>query len=477
MLLCLLLTACGGGGGSGDAALAGGGAGPAPTPASVDRSGNAVGTVTGFGSVFVNGVEYETDGATITRDGSNALERDLRIGQVVMVTGTRDESGTRGTATRISFDDNVEGPIESIDLAGSRFVVLGQTVLVDASTVFDDRIPTASLAGLAVGGIVEVSGFVHASGDILATRIEPRAAGTEFEVRGVVSELDAGARRFSLGTLRVDYANATLADFDGAGIANGQLVEVKGTRLVGGLLAATRIEREGRSLLPGNGQMTELEGFVTRFASATDFEVSGQPVRTTATTTYRGGTAASLAFGVKVEVEGNVDAGVLVARTVHIKSRSNARISGRVQAVDAAGGQLTVLGVTIGIDATTQFEDNADSRVSSFNLGRISTGDYVEVRGRAGTGTVDLVASRIERDDADDDSEVRGAVESIADGSIVILGVTANISAGTRFEGRNGLPVTRAEFLAALRTGDIAKAKGTEAGSSALEAEEVELED
>jgi hypothetical protein len=37
--------------------------------------------------------------------------------------------------------------------------------------------------------------------------------------------------------------------------------------------------------------------------------------------------------------------------------------------------------------------------------------------------------------------------------------------------------VTRAEFLAALRTGDIAKAKGTEAGTSALEAEEVELED
>ena len=37
--------------------------------------------------VIVNGVHFDTSGATITKDGATALQSDLRVGQVVEVQG------------------------------------------------------------------------------------------------------------------------------------------------------------------------------------------------------------------------------------------------------------------------------------------------------------------------------------------------------------------------------------------------------
>ncbi len=470
-LLCLGTVArscCGGGGGAGAIASA---------PGGIDRSGQTVGTVGQFGSVFVRGVEYSTTGATIIVDGQAAQESDLRVGQVVTLLGTRDASGLRGTATRIEYDDNVEGPITVLDPANSRLVVLGQTVLVDASTVFDDSNASRDLNGLALGNVVEVSGFVDAAGNVRASRIERKAAGGEFEVRGIVSALDTAARQFTLNGLRVDYANATLSDFAGASIANGQQVEVKGTTFVGGVLQATRVERETASLLAADGRPSELEGYITRFGSAQDFDVSGVRITTSGATSFREGTAADLALGVKVEIDGTVSGTSLAATVVRIQRDSSRRVTGRVQAVDAAAGRLTVLGVVISVDANTQFEDNTNQRLRPFNLARISVDDFVEVRGAAGSGGVDIVASRVERDELETESEIRGVVETFLDPTVVIDGVTVTVGDGTDFQDRDGNSLSRSAFFAALRVGDRLQAKGRATGTSAIAAEEVEYED
>jgi CHASE2 domain-containing sensor protein len=62
------------------------------------------------------------------------LEADLRVGQVVRIEGRVNEDGVTGTANSITFDDEVEGPVQSLDLAANRLVVLGQTVQVSADT-------------------------------------------------------------------------------------------------------------------------------------------------------------------------------------------------------------------------------------------------------------------------------------------------------------------------------------------------------
>src|SRR5262245_11798717 len=140
----LVLGACGGGSNNGQL----GGS---------EGTGLARGAITGFGSIFVNGVEFSTTGATFTIDGSPGTESELHVGDVVTIEGTINSNGRTGTATRVSFDDEVEGPVSSLDVAGGSFVVLGQTVRVDGGTSFDSGL--GGLAALAVGDVVEVSGF------------------------------------------------------------------------------------------------------------------------------------------------------------------------------------------------------------------------------------------------------------------------------------------------------------------------------
>ena len=47
-------------------------------------------------------------------DGRSGSEDDLGIGMVVLVKGTVNDDGVTGTATRVIFDDEVEGPISAM---------------------------------------------------------------------------------------------------------------------------------------------------------------------------------------------------------------------------------------------------------------------------------------------------------------------------------------------------------------------------
>ena len=307
VLLITLLSACGGGGGGGSASNGG-----------IGGTGVATGPITGFGSVFVNGIEFDTSGnIQITLDGEpNHSQSDLKIGQVVTIKGTISDDGTKGTATSIEFEDEVEGPVQSIDLAANTIVVLGLTVQATATTVFDGF---ASLAALAVNDIVEVSGLPDATGKIVATHIEKHSnyvAGTEIEVKGMIANLTATT--FTIGTLTVDYSLVLPQDRP-ATLSNGLFVEVKANTLpdpITGVLTATKVEVEDEDEGAVEGNELDLEGFVTDFVSATEFKVNGQAVTTNFQTSYEHGVAADLANNVRVEVEGRLTGGVLVAEEI-----------------------------------------------------------------------------------------------------------------------------------------------------------------
>lgn len=475
-LLVLVVAACGGGG-SDD----GGGPIINPPPSNgIVRTGMVLGPISSFGSVVVNGIHYDTDDAVITIDGAPATQDDLRVGQVVRIVAELEDGKTTGTASSVDFEDNVEGPIASIDLAAGRFVVLGQTVQVGADTSFDDDISPRSLEGLAVGDFVEVSGLVTADGSIDATRIEKQAAGGDFEVKGAVANLDTGDQTFEINGLVVDYSGAQLDDFPAGGIANGQAVEAKGTALDGGgALVATRVEYEGSQVSGDEDDFAEIEGYISRFASATDFDVAGVTVTTNASTQFEDGTAADLALNVKVEVEGVFDAnGRLVATEVDIRRGGDVEITGFIDAVDAANDSVTVLGIAVDTDALTRFEDKSDARVRPLTVDDLRVGDYVELRGAespADSGRV--LAALLERDDADTESELQGFVTAVAAPTITILGVTIQTDGSTEFEDVDDSPLSQAEFFSRVAAGALVKAKGAETSDTTILAEEVELED
>lgn len=460
------LAACGGGGGN--------------QVAGIDRTGNpvaksAVGTVTGFGSIIVNGVTYNTDTATFTIDGDPGSQSDLNVGDVVVVTATVDSAGN-ATATSVVFDDVVEGAISSIDSAAETLTVLGQLVRVGPETSFDDSVPQGSLAGLQVGNVIEVTGFRNAIGEIEATRIELEGPGGDSEVTGIVMNLDTAASTFMIAGLTVDYSAAQLEDFPAGGIADGDLVEAKGTETPGGVLQATSVEFKDDDFDNDDGDELEVEGFITRFASATDFDVGTVSVTTNGATVFEGGSANDLGLNIKVEVEGEFDAnGTLVADKVDIRRAQAVRISALVDSVDTANGSLVLLGVTINTDSLTRFEDDVLD-LETFGVSDINVGDYLEIRGSefpAGSGEV--LAGRLEREDPDD-TVIRGFIASIAEPQFVILGVTVDTT-GADFEDENDSPISSAEFFNRLTIGDLVEAEGTEVSDSAVAAQEVEFED
>ncbi len=200
----------------------------------IGGTGVSLGKVSGYGSIFVNGVEFDTDTAefVIEEDAeSSYTQDDIKLGMVVQVTG--DHDGVTGTATKVDFSDQLEGIITAphqLDADGiGTLETMQQIVLVDQTTVFDDSTNQSLLiTDLSENDIVEVSGFSDGSGTIYATRIELKAqnwlAGEPLEVKGVVSNLTSTT--FDIGSLTIDFSqNPDLPD---GAPQEGWYVEVKG---------------------------------------------------------------------------------------------------------------------------------------------------------------------------------------------------------------------------------------------------------
>lgn len=454
----LLLAACGGGGSSGGA-----------TDTRV-----VSGRITGFGSVVVNGVHYDVSGAAVTADGRTVSEDDLRVGMLVRLRGSSAGDGT-GTAVELEFDDDLQGPVESVDLAAGNFVVLGQTVRVDAQTMFEN----GSLATLTAGNTVEVSGYLDGNGNVLASYVEVKAAGagdTEVEVKGSISGLNTADTTFMLGTLTVDYSSA--AQMPAVDLADGLFVEVKSDRPpVNGVLTAVEIELEDRSAGGEDGDEAEVRGVVTAYASETEFEVNGQPVRTTPSTVYEDGASpASVVLGATVEVEGRIDSsGVLIAEAIEAEEEGSLELAAVVDAVDTSAGTATIVGITISVDADTTFKDDSSLQVRYFDLTHIQPGDWLEVHAYEDADGA-LVATVVERGEAEDAFTLQGPLADLTASSFSLFGVSVSTGAATEFE-RNETLIPSADFFAQASAGATVEVSGSLIGSNQLLADKVELKD
>ncbi|MCP4038811.1 MAG: hypothetical protein GY733_17855 [bacterium] len=324
LLLILALgvaLACGvSAGGSGDQMANGG----------IGGTGVSEGPITDFGSIFVNNIEWFLDDAEIEFDDEDGSEDDLRIGMVVRVEGDIDKDNRTGRAARVHFDDELEGPIESIAPVGSdglikELVVLGQRVWVeDGRTRFDDD--DASVFGfdtIAVDDVVEVSGLLDADGVLRATHVEFEGTidlgNTEVELQGTISGFSAGST-FMIGGVTVTFdptgAQTDLSDLPG-GVTNGITVEVDGVITAPNQVFAEEIEAEDGSDDEDIEEFS-ISGFISNFVDASDFEVSGRAVDASAAD-FDHGDVSMLEDGVQVEVDGDWVDGVLVAEQVEFE--------------------------------------------------------------------------------------------------------------------------------------------------------------
>lgn len=439
VLLSGLLVACGGGG----------------TGAS--SSGiTASGTITGFGSIFVNGIEFETGSSSISVDDNPGFESDLQLGMVVTVTGTVNADGRTGTATTVVFDDEVQGQVASVptDPTGDgqqlQFTVLGVTVIADrTSTVFDNGV---SFATLAQGDFVEVSGLVGQGSVLNATRIEGKGAFTpgvsEVELKGVASNV-AGAT-FSLGSFTVDTSVADLSGVPGGVVSDNMEVEVKGT-LNGVTITATRVKQDD-DLLGTNVAKVSIEGIVADYVNDGNFSVSGQQVD--AANAVFSPANLVLANGIEVEVEGPIVNGVLVAVKAEARS-GNIRIEARVQSVGQNALTMEFSGGTVDVVVDSQTSLRDDS--GNITLGSIVATDFLEIRGSINGGGI-ITAAEIRRDSVSDDI-LQGPADSCDGTTVSVLGVSFSLLDGTtsyrdQFNDPNAIP-NAAAFCAAVNSNGL----------------------
>jgi Domain of unknown function (DUF5666) len=400
----LLVAACGGGG-SADSGLGTGGTGALTATYTMGR-------IDGFGSVVVGGIRYDDSTATVADDdGASRASSELKLGMVVQLEATAvNAAASSATATRVRFGNEVVGPVSAVNTtsSGTTLTVLGQTVVINASTVIDDRF-AGGLAGIRAGAVVEVHGVLDtAAGNIVATRIEPATAAAAFGLRGVVASLDTAAKTFRLGGQLVSYAN--LAGVP-ASLANGVVVRVRvQTTQVAGAWVATRLalgQRVPDSNLPANVQ-AHVQGAITVFTSIANFEIGGIKVDASNAIIMDAGTR--IALGSRVEVEGRMINGVLVAAKVKAEpqeargggnggnggggdggtpaSTRPLELYGAITSVDSAAKTFLLRGVTVSYAGAVVYKDGS--------VANLLAQARVEVKGVLSADRTRLEASRIE---------------------------------------------------------------------------------
>jgi len=451
-----LVAGCGGGGGSGAAA---GGATPSVTS----------GAITAFGSIVINGRHLRVDGASIGQDGEGLTKDDLELGMMVRVED--DDSGRH-----VEVEEAVRGPVDAV--SDTDLTVMGQLVHTDATTRLHG---ISALSDLVAGDVVEVGGLRGSGGAIEATSIEKKAAGDThpYTVTGMVAAHDAGALTFMIGGLTVDYQNARLDDLPG-GPGDGMVVEVKDadrTYVAGSrMLLATKVERE-HAAGAGAGHKVEVERIVTAVNADGTFVVGDDLLVRPDGARYKLGTAADIAVGVRVEIEGRVlTDGSLQAHEIKFDDKG-ARLSGIVEAVDAPAGTLQVLGVPVQVADRVRFEDLS-------GLGDLVAGaTFVKVEGRA-TAAGEVVAFEIARGNPSSDRELRGtaSAKDAAGGTLTLLGVPLTVGAGTEYEADDdhGSALTQSAFFDLIRL-DATIVKATWDGDgfagTAMAPKSLEIED
>lgn len=340
------------------------------------------GTISGFGSVIVNGVRFDDSRARIEDDsGALRTSAELRLGMTTEIESdavSTDAAGVRVASARtIRFASELFGPVTATDLLSNTLVVLGQTVRLSVATVIDPRLAGGLVSVVEVYGYFDGAAYVATRLDAVDTTI------TGYRIRGPVSALDTTARRFRIGTQLFTYDSATGVP---ASLANGQFVRVLvRTATVGGAWVVTAF-RSAQATVADVAE-ARLEGRITAFASAASFSINGQPVDAS------GVTLAGLALGVRVEAEGPVRSGVLRATRLKIESEDQVKadgidLRGPIERIDRTARVFVLRGSAVAYAVGGIRYDNGTEA-------DLAVGRQVEVRGTLSLDRTVVEASRI----------------------------------------------------------------------------------
>ncbi|WP_339910900.1 DUF5666 domain-containing protein [Symmachiella dynata] len=448
------VAACGGSGGSESSSTQ-----PPPPSATAQTT---LGQITAFGSVYVNGVEFDTAGASYdVDDTTGSSDDDLAVGMVVKIDGSVNADGRTGQASSISYDDDVEGIVENLatdaaDVNIKTFSIMGISVRADSNnTNFEgEDDPNFSFDTIMDGDNVEVSG--EFDGDVLiASYIEKQDSfDDDFEAKGTVDQYN-GSDQFVLILRNESTLNVTLAagaSIPSAGIVDGQYVEVEGTIPdpvnAPTSMLATKVELEDHDRIDDDDEdETEIKGILSYDADTETWSVKNVALAFDDSTQYspenlRDAIADRSAAGLYVEVEGQYSDDVLQVDEIELEEDElefKADVSD-ISVTEPRDGTVTLSfgnatgTVEVRVTPDTMFRD--DDAMDHYDLNSLMIGDKVAIEARLADDGI-IYASSLHLED-DLEFEIKGTLDAIDDLSITVLGVVFTIDANTVFE--HGVP-------------------------------------
>lgn len=379
-----------------------------PTVSKVIKTG----TITGFGSIYIDGKRYITDNAAVTTNGNTGRSiTDLSVGMRVSLLVNESNDGSDSEATQVSYERDIEGQVVSIDRNNNLINVAGTAIAYNNLTHFIG----VSESSLRVGERIEASGIVNQQGQYIASYIEidndESNDGQEYTI-GFISNLDVNNQTFELNSLTVNFAEA-IGDTPSAGA----LVKVAG-QVVNGVFTASYIDIEGqedyRQWEDDALNRLEIHGIITALSpDNTTLSINGVVYNIAENVVLEG--TSSLIVNDLVEIYVNTDTNTITKIELENEQyRLDGKVKGTISEIDSNAKTITVNGVLYAIVASSRFEDDNDQFI---RFEQLSVNDKVEVVFVIDSQGQRLI-QRLERESDDEfreEWELEGPIQNVDD--------------------------------------------------------------
>lgn len=373
------------------------------------------GSISGLGSIVVNGVRFETtdsvvydsdDFSTSYDSNTSTFSSPLALGMTVALFGDVDDAQSLGRAARIRVVGGVRGTMSAIDTTALTLSLPTQIVQLSSATTYggtSDGTPTGTaitsltqLAALTTNPLLTVYGLPQADGSFLASRVVVTNAQThamDVAVRGTITAIAGN-----------NYSVKTDATQTVTVVCNSCAIQPAGNApMVGDAVRvlATDISQWNSPTLNAARLQLVNASYLTTFSgapnSATYAKIKGVAVWDGSRWLVDGVevTGATLTAGTLYEIKGTWSGSALAASRVEVEgqrsftdnSGSNRTYSnefyGAVSQLN--GSRFTVQGINV----------NAASAYFPYgSAASLSNGSFVEVKGSYVNGT--LNATKVE---------------------------------------------------------------------------------
>ena len=425
-----LLVACGGGGSS-DSHSSDDSWSTNPAGAATFSGAAAAyqGSISGLGSIIVNGVRFETtdavvydsdDFSTLYDNSTSTFSSPLALGMTVALFGDVDDAQSLGRAARIRVVGGVRGTMSAVDTTALTLTLPTQIIKLSTATTYggtSDGTSTGSaitnltqLAALSNNPLLTVYGLPQTDGSFLATRVVVTNASThamDVAVRGTITAISNGNY-----TIKTDASNSITVSCNSCTIQPtgntpvvGDAVRALATDInqwSSPTLTATRLQLVNASYLtsfqgsPNTATYAKIKGVAILDGSrwlVGGVEVSDAPL--TAGTLYevKGTWSGSVLTATRVEVEGQ-------------RSFTDNYGSSRTYSNEFYGAVSNVIGSNFTVQGVNV---NASSAYFPYgSTASLSSGAFVEVKGGYVNGT--LNATKVEIKSASGSNASNGRV-------------------------------------------------------------------